>query len=91
MIGYINNESGDLDVQNGDFVTGDIRYDVIVDTLNFMPGDDKFNPLFGCRLRTAMGGKPDILMQGKAKRQLKAQNIDAQISINNEEINISYE
>ena len=76
MIGYLQDENGDLMVQNGDFVRGDIKPDMVTDTLNYMPGDNKAAPEFGAGLRLAMGGIPDVMLPGRVKSQCKAQGID---------------
>lgn len=91
MEGYINDESGDILVQNGDFVRGDARPDIITDVLNFMPGDDKFSPAYGCGLRLAMGGKPDVMLAGRAKVQLSRQGINVNIGIDDVELTVDYE
>lgn len=75
MIGYLQDENGDLMVQNGDFVRGDVKPDMVADTLNYMPGDNKAAPELGVGLRLAMGGKPDVFLTGRLKSQCKDQGI----------------
>lgn len=77
MTGYIQDNDNDLMLdENGDFVRGDIRQDIVIDTLNFMPGDNKAAPQYGAGLRLALGGKPDVFFETKAKKQISAQGIE---------------
>lgn len=89
MIGYLQDENGDLMVQNGDFVRGDVKPDIVADTLNYMPGDNKAAPELGVGLRLAMGGKPDVMFPGRLKGQCKAQGIEVKkITINGDDIQV---
>jgi len=89
MTGYIQDNDNDLMLANGDFVRGDIRQDIVIDTLNFMPGDNKEFPQYGCGLRTALGGKPDAFFSARAKKQCEQQTIIlSKIKLTNEGIEI---
>lgn len=73
---YLQTDDGDLLLENGDFVRGDVRQDMVMDTMNYMPGDNKAAPEFGAGLRLAMGGKPGVMFTGRVKQQCKAQGIE---------------
>lgn len=89
MNGYLQNNDGDLLVENGDFVRGDITIDIVSDIVNYMPGDNKASPYFGAGFRTAIGGKPDIFAVSKIKKQLKQNGIAVKnISVKNDNLNI---
>jgi hypothetical protein len=87
--GIIHDSEGDILLQNGDFVTGDTTPDIVADTIDLLPGDNKNYPLFGCGLRLAIGGKPDVFFPGKLKLQTKAQGITVKkVSINKDDISV---
>lgn len=76
MIGYIQDDAGDLMVENGDFVLGDVKPDMVADILNYMPGDNKAAPELGAGLRLSMGGKPDAFLSSRLKSQSQSQGIE---------------
>lgn len=75
MIGYKQTDEGDLMVENGDFVKGDITIDIVADIINYMPNDNKASPIFGAGFRTAIGGKADVFVLSRIKKQLKQNKI----------------
>jgi hypothetical protein len=92
MNGILQDSEGDLLLQNGDFVKGDVAYDIVADTINLLPGDSKSYPLFGIGLRKSLCGKPDVFFPGKLKTQAKAQGIQvSKVSINDQDGSISVE
>ncbi|MBI9055527.1 MAG: hypothetical protein JEY96_17015 [Bacteroidales bacterium] len=92
MDGILQDDEGDLLVQNGDFVTGDISQDIVADTILALPGDYKTYPLFGAGLRKAFNGKPNVFFAGKLRSQLNAQGIQAsKVSINDQDGSIQVE
>lgn len=92
MDGILQDDEGDLLLQNGDFVTGDVNQDIVADTIDLLPGDNKTYPLFGVGLRKAIGGQPDAYFSGKLRSQSKAQGIQiTKVSINDQDGSISIE
>lgn len=92
MDGILQDESGDILLQNGDFVKGDINQDIVADTILALPGDYKCYPMLGAGLRKSLGGKPDVFFPGKLRSQLKAQGIQlSKVSINDQDESISVE
>ena len=75
MKGYKQTDEGDLMVENGDFVKGDITIDIVADIINYMPNDNKAAPIFGVGFRNAIGGKADVFVLSRIKKQLKQNKI----------------
>lgn len=89
MKGLLQDKYGDLLVQNGDFVRGDITSDIVVNIVDFMPADNKAAPIFGAGLRLSLGGTIDVFAVSKIKKQLDLAKIDFEkIAIRNGELNI---
>lgn len=89
MIGYKQTDEGDLMVENGDFVKGDVTIDMCADIINYMPNDNKSSPVFGAGFRTAIGGKADVFALSRIKKQLKQNSISVKkITIVGNDVNI---
>jgi hypothetical protein len=92
MDGILHDDEGDILLQNGDFVKGDVTQDIVADTILALPGDYKSYPTLGAGLRKAIGGKPDVFFPGKLRSQLKSQGIQlSKVSINDQDGSISVE
>lgn len=92
MDGILHDNDGDLLLQNGDFVKGNVVNDIVADTILALPGDYKIYPLFGAGLRKSLNGKPDVFFPGKLRSQLNAQGIQvSKVSINDQDGSIQVE
>lgn len=90
--GILQDDGGDILLQNGDFVKADITQDIVADTMITLPGDFKWSPIFGAALPKSLNGKPDVFFNGRLRSQLSAQGIIVKkIAYNESEGTISVE
>lgn len=63
MLGYLQDDNGDLKIINNDLEIGDIRQDIVIDIANYMPGDNKCAIFVGASLRLSKNGLVDPFFQ----------------------------
>lgn len=66
-IDYIENEAGDIIIENGDFKKGNATYQHIKNILQAAPGHYRQFPLIGANIRTMLNGP----MNGEIRRQIR--------------------
>jgi hypothetical protein len=89
---FLLNEDGDLDIQNGDLVTGDANQQHISHILTATKGTYKQTPLLGVGISLELNGELDIRLKRLITLQLEVDNYKIlKVGASNNVIDINYE
>lgn len=83
----IDAESGDLLIEHGSVVIGNIDSQIAEGVLVAMRGEWKECPLIGGEVKKMLGGEVDVMWRGQVKKMLEACGLDVQkVSISEDNI-----
>mgnify|MGYP006873195573 CR=1 FL=1 len=74
----IDAETGDLLVTGQSLVPGDTDSQTMELVLVTAPGEWKESPLLGANVRAQLGGQPDPMWPGQARKMIQSQGVDVQ-------------
>ena len=81
MKGILLDETGEIIIEHGTMKIGDVDAQIAEHIITAFQGEYKEVPLLGGNLRKMQNGAPDPFWEGEVKRQLKSQNINAEINV----------